>query len=529
MLNEFGGVEFGPSLEPALVSWLGQQDPDTRAAAERLIVSCSITTLDGLLAEAMLLESERDLENAWEFFDPTRRVDGRRHEKQIELMVMGQEKAYRGFFAGNRVGKSIYGAFETFAHLTGLYPRWWDGYRFNRPVSAYACATSRGKQLEVVQPHLIGQVGNFGRGCFVPADTILKVTMQRTTPDTVDKVLIRHVSGGQSELTFKTYEQGRKAFESSLLDWIWDDEEPPREIFEEQKMRLAGNRMRPEGGKMLLTFTPLQGMTDVCRTFLYVDSELGEGLDSRDIGTVVASWEDNPYLPASEVEKMRRNTPERERQAREHGQPVIGSAAIFQLEPSAYVVDDFVGGIPAHWPIGAGMDHGWNHPTAVLWIARDPSSDICYVFGEWRRSEAELPVVKSVLEQRGQKYPIFADPSGQNRRQESGGKSLFDLYAEIGVYLYPADSDLEAGVLELKEALAQGRLKIFRSCTMLIAEMAIYHRKENGRITEEMDDLVDGLRYGYRNRYAFRPVGEDTGIRRRRLGSGMKPGEWKRH
>jgi hypothetical protein len=50
------------------------------------------------------------------------------------------------FLAGNRTGKTECAAFELTAHLTGLYPKWWSGRKFNRPARVWAS----GDTLELI-------------------------------------------------------------------------------------------------------------------------------------------------------------------------------------------------------------------------------------------------------------------------------------------------------------------------------------------------------------------------------------------
>jgi phage terminase large subunit-like protein len=44
---------------------------------------------------------------------------------------------------------------------------------------------------------------------------------------------------------------------------IWDDEEPPMDVYGEQIIRTATTK-----GILMLTFTPLEGMSDVVQQFL---------------------------------------------------------------------------------------------------------------------------------------------------------------------------------------------------------------------------------------------------------------------
>ena len=40
----------------------------------------------------------------------------------------------RALMAANQIGKTFCGAMETAFHLTGLYPEWWTGHRFEKAV-----------------------------------------------------------------------------------------------------------------------------------------------------------------------------------------------------------------------------------------------------------------------------------------------------------------------------------------------------------------------------------------------------------
>src|SRR5262245_19009248 len=60
--------------------------------------------------------------------------------KQAEFHGAGARHRERLLMAGNRIGKTLCGAAETAFHLTGDYPDWWVGKRFDRPVRAWAAA-----------------------------------------------------------------------------------------------------------------------------------------------------------------------------------------------------------------------------------------------------------------------------------------------------------------------------------------------------------------------------------------------------
>jgi phage terminase large subunit-like protein len=74
------------------------------------------------------------------------------------------------------------------------------------------------------------------------------------------------VSGGKSRLVFKSYDQGRESFQGTEQHMIWLDEECHLDVFTE-----CLTRTMTTDGLVLLTFTPLQGMTDIVRLFLGYD------------------------------------------------------------------------------------------------------------------------------------------------------------------------------------------------------------------------------------------------------------------
>lgn len=57
----------------------------------------------------------------------------------------------RLLMAGNRIGKSFCGATELAFHLTGKYPDWWEGKKFDRPIRAWAGGSSNETTRDICQ------------------------------------------------------------------------------------------------------------------------------------------------------------------------------------------------------------------------------------------------------------------------------------------------------------------------------------------------------------------------------------------
>lgn len=169
--------------------------------------------------------------------------------------------------AGNRVGKSDAGCYEDTVHLTGQYPHWWQGRRFETPIEAWVAGLTAGTTRDILQAKLLGRWGDFGTG-LIPGDSIVDWVSKRGTPQAVDVAYIRHSSGGVSQLGFKSYAEGPGNFQGTAKHLIHFDEEPSMAVYSEALMRTMIVPGTDEGGLMLVTFTPLEGWTEVVDAFL---------------------------------------------------------------------------------------------------------------------------------------------------------------------------------------------------------------------------------------------------------------------
>lgn len=230
--------------------------------------------------ELFLLLGERQRREDRRLFHRLFPADGpfARHlyPKHMEFFEVGAKFRERCFMAANRVGKTVSGGYESTCHLTGLYPDWWPGRRFRRPTSGWVAGKTNETTRDILQKKLLGKVVKgatkslTGTG-IVPGDLLGDVTWKAGMPDLVDTVMVQHVSGEWSTLGVKSYQQGRGSFEGTEQDFIWLDEEPPRDVYEECLIRTATT-----GGIVMLTFTPLEGLSEVVMQFLPQEMRLSE-------------------------------------------------------------------------------------------------------------------------------------------------------------------------------------------------------------------------------------------------------------
>lgn len=207
---------------------------------------------------SLLTEKKRRL-------DRTRLTKYRPYAKQAAFHAAGLTARERLLMAGNQLGKTFSGAAELAYHLTGNYPDWWCGRRFDRPVRTWAGSKTGEVTRDGVQRLLVGEPKDrSARGTgMIPGDAIQDVSSRMGVADAIDSVLVKHASGDNSTLGFKSYDQGREKWQGETLDIVWFDEEPSMDIYME-----GLTRTNATGGMVYLTFTPLQGMSDVVHMFI---------------------------------------------------------------------------------------------------------------------------------------------------------------------------------------------------------------------------------------------------------------------
>ena len=76
------------------------------------------------------------------------------HLKQSTFHNQGQTFKERLFLAGNRCGKTHAGAVEMAMHLTGLYPKWWQGKKFENAIQAWAASNTSESTRDILQKHI---------------------------------------------------------------------------------------------------------------------------------------------------------------------------------------------------------------------------------------------------------------------------------------------------------------------------------------------------------------------------------------
>ena len=210
-------------------------------------------------------ESRRKL---WTIFPDTGPLRRELYVKHLEFFKAGARHQERAIVGANRSGKTMAGGYEIALHLIGEYPAWWEGRRFNRPVTAWVSGEDAKAVRESLQVTLFGPPNDIGTG-LIPGDSIIgKPTSRAGVPEAIDSANIRHSTGGTSRVTFKSYDQGRESFQAAKVDVVMFDEEPPEDVYSEGLTRTVATVPGEQNGLVICTFTPLSGISNVVQKYL---------------------------------------------------------------------------------------------------------------------------------------------------------------------------------------------------------------------------------------------------------------------
>nr|BAR33231.1 terminase large subunit [uncultured Mediterranean phage uvMED] len=436
------------------------------------------------LAEAIEIVKKDKLENRLKYFKP--------YDWQKKFYKAGLKNKQRMLMAANRVGKTACQAAEVAYHLTGRYPDWWEGVRFDRPAKIWCLGVSGEQLRDVIVKDLFGTYtgeGKFDSTGVINQKDVYQVTMAMGTPRLPRDVAVHHVKGNTSSVSFKSYTQGQHVLMGSSQDYIWIDEEPTDPTIYSQCITrtLTGNDGK--GGYMALTMTPENGMTELVTGFMDTPEE-GQYL-------LNVTWEDAEHLDEEAKAQILSAIPEYQRDMRSKGIPILGEGMIFPIAEEAIKCKPFA--IPPHYKKLAAVDFGITHPTACVWTAYNPDSDTIYVYDIYR-VKGEIPAVHgSAIVGRGKTIPVIYPHDGDNTGIGTG-EPLAQMYMNAGVNMIgrftnpDGNNHVEPGLMEMLERFRTGRLKVFDNLDPWYEEYRRYHRKD-GKIHKKNDDLMDATRY----------------------------------
>ena len=413
-------------------------------------------------------------------------VGRKKHKKQIAFHKC--KKRNRWVFGGNRSGKTECGAVEAVWMARGIHP-----YRKNRKnVFGWVVSLTSQVQRDVAQQKILH---------YLRPDWIEEIVMtsgRRDSPaaGVIDQIRVKNVFGGISVIGFKSCDQGRERFQGSSLDFVWFDEEPPQDVYEECVMRVLDRK-----GDIFGTMTPLKGLT-----FVYEEIYLNRH-NNPQIWYEFMEWADNPFLSKREIKALTEALDETTLQSRRYGKFCTREGLVYpEFDESVHVIEPFP--VPKEWQDTISIDPGLKNPLSAHWYCTDFDGNV-YVVAEHYAAGQDVDFhaekIKHICDILGWKrdakgrISALIDPAAGQRTLASA-QSVSELFYERGILAdMRVDKDVFAGIAQVKSYLSRRNglpdLYIFSNCTNMIREFKGYFWGNDESPVKRDDHAMDELRY----------------------------------
>ncbi len=410
-----------------------------------------------------------------------------RHEKQISFHKC--QKKNRWVFGGNRSGKTECGAVEAVYMARGIHP-----YRQNRKnVFGWVVSLSQQVQRDVAQDKIL----HYLNPSWIEDVTMLSGKKDSLKYGVIDQIRIKNVFGGTSVIGFKSCDQGREKFQGSSLDFVWFDEEPPQDVYEECRMRVLDKK-----GDIFGTMTPLKGLT-----FIYDEIYLNSN-GSDQVWYEFMEWADNPYLDKTEVESLTNSLSADQLESRRFGRFKSSSGLVYtEFDENVHVLDKPFN-VPPDWQDTISIDPGLNNPLSAHWYAVDYDDNV-YVIAEHFESGKDVGYHAKKIHEISDALGWKKDRNGNlsalidsaaNQKTLAGIKSVSELFYDNKINVNArVNKDMFSGIQRVKHYLkgenGKPKIYIFPNCVNLIRELKSY-RWGNDENPKKIDDhALDELRY----------------------------------
>lgn len=409
------------------------------------------------------------------------------HQKQLAFHKC--QKKNRWVFGGNRSGKTECGAVEAVYMARGVHP-----FRQNKDnVFGWVVSLSQQVQRDVAQAKVLSYINP----SWIEDVTMLSGKKDSLKYGVIDQIRIKNVFGGTSVIGFKSCDQGREKFQGSSLDFVWFDEEPPEDIYQECRMRVLD-----KCGDIFGTMTPLKGLT-------FIHDEIYLNLKNNpEVWYEFMEWADNPYLNTAEVDALTATLSDDQLDSRRYGRFKANAGLVYpEFDENVHVLKEPFN-IPREWQDLISIDPGLNNPLSAHWYAVDYDGNVYVVaehFEAGQGVEYHADKIKKISDKLGWKRDSYGRlnaliDSAANQKTLAATKSVTELFFEQGVNVNPrVNKDMFSGIQRVKQYLkvtdGRAKLYIFPSCVNLIRELKTY-RWGDGDNPKKIDDhALDELRY----------------------------------
>ncbi len=285
---------------------------------------------------------------------------------------------------------------------------------------------------------------------------------------------------------FMTYEQKVEAFRGVPLDIVWNDEQGPVDIFDENLSRLGD-----KSGFCINTLTPEKGANYLHKRYT-CRAHPGTSIEFFQFHVL-----QNPYIDREFQIRSLALMPPKKFRIKLYGDVVSLEGIIFEeFDPRVHVIRPFK--IPEGWQIFIGVDLGWRNPTAVTYWVISPANEVFQVEERYNTHELITTTGEEVRKTLTTKYAhldfrfgVIDSRSARATSRQTGETDYRKFMRALGmgpIYMSSCANDAILNRNDCMHALLmvnpetkKSQYKVFSSCKNTIFEF--------GEYTTRPDDL----------------------------------------
>jgi phage terminase large subunit-like protein len=404
------------------------------------------------------------------------------------LKMHQSDSKVRLVLGGKRSGKTTFGVVETIWAGLGIHP--YLPYP-DPPLNIRVCSVDFVAGVKGIILPMYYQ--------WLPRGSIKKFWAE-------DRIL--ELTNG-TQYDFKSYDQDVEKYEGVGRHLIWMDEEPLKALYQSNYMRTiaAGLNMGELGGKLMITCTPLHGMT-----WLYDDLYDNPEAIPPYVEHCHVRIYDNPHLSKAAIDAALKDPAMQDNlDAAIEGRFISRSGLIYKQFSEKNVLAP-IRSVPPDWLVVLGIDPHDRNPHGVVFMGLTPEN-VWIVFDEILEQCILSDLVGKIRFRLGTRWPpnlAIIDTSASTPQSIAGRSVADELTQKYGLYVVPAHKDIQAGRLKVSQLLEPGhgmlpKLYVTENCRHTIREFrhyiwddwARYKDKQNPkeRPLKKDDHLLDALRY----------------------------------
>lgn len=422
----------------------------------------------------------------------------------------------RGFFAGNRTGKSDGSSAETVAWAIGERP-WYkvpftiysrggdtlyhhDG-RPDHPLVRQGIPPWPTKQLIITTDwDKVDEVWTGQRGDrqgklwrYLPSDRVKSI--RRNHSGCIDTVELHNGALIKFD-TVQSFVKDPQGSESSDWDRIAADEPIPEDMW---KASARGLMDRNGQGDFTLTALKERWIYDY---FFDIAGQSEKPREGR--YAVKATTYDNPYMSDEAIKLFEADLTDDEKQCRIHGLPLELSGLVYkEFSYDKHVLT----GVPSGWQdyhlpaphciLDVRIDPHPQTPHAVLFIATGPDQIPIVCHEIWLACDAHTlaDTINTYLKSTGCFVnSIKCDPAAWVPDSITRQASVADAFADRGLFVGKASKDKSNGILNLRSVLKSDRgVRFSPCCRRTLWEISRYSYDKENKPVDKDDHMMENL------------------------------------